>query len=64
MPVDVGREDCVEVVVLVHWLAKVAALLLVPPITVRVSEDTLTGRWVDVATVLEELLSTVTRCDC
>ena len=46
------REDGKNVVVLVEGFAVVAALLLVPPIAVRIAELALDGRRVDVAAIL------------
>lgn len=46
------REHAQDIVVLVHGLAVVAPLLLVPPVGVGVTELALLGRRVDVATVL------------
>ena len=48
----VGREYGKHVVVLMHRLAKVPPLLLVPPICVRIAELTLDSWWVHVAPVL------------
>lgn len=42
-----GAEHAEYVVVLVHGLAEVPALLLVPPFSVRVAELSLDGRGVD-----------------
>jgi hypothetical protein len=51
--VVVQRESAKDVVVLVDGLAKVAALLLVPVVAVRVAVRALLGRGVDVAAVLQ-----------
>ena len=50
--VGFGREETKSVVVLVDGLAKVATLLLVPPVAVRVAEGALDCWRVDVSTVL------------
>jgi hypothetical protein len=50
----VGGEHAQDVVVLVHGLAEVAALLLVPPVAVRVTELALDAGRVDVAAVLPQ----------
>lgn len=46
------REDAQNVIVLVARLAKVALLLLVPPVGIGISELSLLKRRVDIATVL------------
>ncbi len=51
MGILVGRKDAEDIVVLMDGFAKVAALLLVPPITVGVPELTLFGGWIDVTAV-------------
>ena len=50
--VGFGGEDAEDVVVLVHGLAEVAALLLVPPVAVGVAEGALDGRGVLISAVL------------
>ena len=53
MRVFVRREEAENIIVFVDGLAEVAALLLVPPVRVRVAELPLLRGRVDVASVLE-----------
>lgn len=41
-----------DVIVLVHGFTPVAAILLVPPVSIRITERALDGNRIDIATIL------------
>jgi len=53
MCVLVWTEDTENIIVLVDWLTEVAALLFIPPVTIRVTKLTLYSGRIDVAAVLD-----------
>lgn len=62
--VNFRGEETEGIVVLVDWLAIVPSFLLVPPVTVRITEGAFLWRGIDVAAILRGVLVDVCMAEC